>query len=129
MRRRLKVGTIARARQLRDGKPETEGLLWWKLREANRDGYHFRRQVPLHGYFLDFAEHSAKLAIELDGRQHDEAHQRKHDAKRDEVIAKEGYHVLRFWNDEVRRNLDGVVEAILRNVDQRRPRLAQQERH
>jgi very-short-patch-repair endonuclease len=55
MRKRLKAGTIERARQLRNSRPDTERLLWWKLRELNARGYHFRRQIPMRGYFLDFA--------------------------------------------------------------------------
>jgi very-short-patch-repair endonuclease len=98
-----------------------ERLLWWKLRGFNARGYHFRRQVPLRDYFLDFAEHSAHLGIELDGGQHGADEHRAHDAVRDRVLTSEGYFVLRFWNHEVRRNLDGVVETIVRTVDARRP--------
>jgi very-short-patch-repair endonuclease len=121
MRKRLKTGTIERARRLRDSRGATEGLLWWKLRELNARGYHFRRQVPMRGYFLDFAEHSGRVAIELDGGQHGFRENIAHDAKRDEVIAAEGYSVLRFWNNEVRENLDGMIETILREIAKRRP--------
>jgi very-short-patch-repair endonuclease len=109
------------ARRLRGNMPKAEGLLWWKLRDLNRHGFHFRRQVPIRGYFADFAEHSAKLVVELDGSQHgtDEHHNR--DIVRDRVIAAEGYCVLRFWNDDVLRNLDAVVETIMRCAEQRRP--------
>jgi very-short-patch-repair endonuclease len=85
MRKRLKAGTIERARRLRDSRGATEGLLWWKLRELNLHGYHFRRQVPMRGYFLDFAEHSGRIAIELDGSQHGFRENIAHDAKRDAV--------------------------------------------
>jgi very-short-patch-repair endonuclease len=70
MRKTLKPEVIARARQLRNDRPDMERLLWWTLRAFNRFGYHFRRQVPLKGYFLDFAEHKSKVTIELDGEQH-----------------------------------------------------------
>ena len=110
-----------RARHLRGKMPDAERLLWWKLREANRNGFHFRRQVPIRGYFADFAEHSAKLALELDGDQHGEAGRHAHDAARDRVIVAEGYCVLRFPNEQVFRDLDGVTEAIVQRVLQRRP--------
>jgi very-short-patch-repair endonuclease len=87
------------ARRLRGEMPDAERLLWWRLREANRNGFHFRRQVPIRGYFADFAEHSAKVIIELDGSQHGDTSRHTHDAVRDCVIAAEGYCVLRFPND------------------------------
>jgi very-short-patch-repair endonuclease len=121
MRKRLKAGTVERARRLRASRPDMERLLWWKLRALNAHGYHFRRQVPVRGYFLDFAEHSARLAIELDGGQHGLREHMAHDAARDRAIEEEGYRVLRFWNNDVRETLDGVVEAIVREIDQRRP--------
>ncbi|MBS0279469.1 MAG: DUF559 domain-containing protein [Proteobacteria bacterium] len=121
MRKRLKAGTIKRARRLRASRPDMERLLWWKLRALNAHGYHFRRQVPMRGYFVDFAEHSGRLAIELDGSQHGLRGNLAHDAARDRAIEEEGYRVLRFWNAEVVRNLDGILETILREIDQRRP--------
>jgi very-short-patch-repair endonuclease len=96
-----------------------ERLLWWKLREFNRIGYHFRRQVPILRYFLDFAEHNARVAIELDGTQHGVQSNSRHDAVRDKAIASEGYLVLRFWNNDVRRDLDRVVDVIMREVEAR----------
>jgi very-short-patch-repair endonuclease len=110
-----------RARQLRGEMPEAERLLWWKLREANRNGFHFRRQVPIRGYFADFAEHTSKVVVELDGDQHGTDRHRAYDAVRDSVIAEEGYCVLRFPNQQVFRDLDGVTESIMRCVLQRRP--------
>jgi len=121
MRTRLKSGTRERARQLRREMPKAEGLLWWKLRELNRHGFHFRRQAPIRSYFADFAEHSARIAIELDGSQHGAIEHYERDIVRDRVLSQEGYLVLRFWNDEVLRDLDRVVETILREAERRRP--------
>ena len=114
------VSTRDRARALRSQMPKAEGLLWWKLRELNRHGFHFRRQAPIRAYFADFAEHSVKLVVELDGDQHgtDEHHERDH--VRDRVIAAEGYCVLRFWNHDVLHDLQGVVDTIMRRAEQRR---------
>lgn len=98
-----------------------EGLLWWKLREANRNGFHFRRQVPLRGYYADFAEHGVRLIIELDGDQHGTDANREHDRIRDLALSGEGYLILRFANNEVLWELDRVFETILRAATQRRP--------
>jgi very-short-patch-repair endonuclease len=110
-----------RARSLRSQMPKAEGLLWWKLRALNRHGFHFRRQVPIRGYFADFAEHSTKLVVELDGDQHGIEEHHERDRVRDRVIAAEGYCVLRFWNQDVLRGLDNVVETIMRHAELRRP--------
>ena len=119
--RKSKPELLNRARQLRRDMPKAEGLLWWKLRALNQHGFHFRRQVPIRGYFADFADHGAKLVIELDGEQHgaDESHE--YDTIRDRLISTEGYRVLRFWNHEVLPDLETVVESILREAEHRRP--------
>ena len=85
----------------------------WRLLRENFRTARFRHQVPLRHYIADFASHSAKLVIEIDGGQHDEAG----DAFRTGVIESEGYRVLRFWNNDVLGNPDGVlavVDAVLR---------------
>jgi very-short-patch-repair endonuclease len=121
MRKPKKPGTIHRSRELRSVQTDMEGLLWWKLRELNKHGYHFRRQVPLRGYFLDFAEHSARIAIELDGGQHGTDQAVEYDAIRDRAIGAEGYLVLRFLNEDIRTNLNRIVELIVYEADLRRP--------
>jgi very-short-patch-repair endonuclease len=90
-----------------------ERKLWRMLRESFRD-YHFRRQVPIRHYITDFASHRAKLVIEVDGGQHNGVV----DAQRTSVIQDEGYRVIRFWNNEVLGNPDGVwtvIDVVLRN--------------
>jgi len=121
MRTRIPHGETLRAREHRAKPTDAEGLLWWKLRALDRRGYHFRRQVPFKGYYLDFAKHSASLAIELDGSQHGSSDQREHDMVRDSVITSEGYCVMRFANHEVFQDLERVIEAILHAVAERRP--------
>ena len=69
---------------------------------------HFRHQVPLGPYYADFASHAARLIIEVDGSQHGE----ERDAARTHFLEGEGYRVLRFWNNEVLGNLDGVLRTI-----------------
>jgi very-short-patch-repair endonuclease len=89
-----------------------EQKLWWKLRELAPGGSHFRRQATIGPYFADFACHTTKLVIEIDGGQHNMATQLKRDVKRDAYLRRNGYRVLRFWNNEVRGNVDGVLSVI-----------------
>jgi len=112
---------IAKARLLRQGATEFEKRLWWKLRELNQTGYHFRRQAPFRGYTLDFVEHSARLVIELDGSQHGEDENRARDEFRDRILEAHGYRTLRFWNTDVIENIDGVIEGIIRALQHRPP--------
>ena len=79
--------------------------------------WHFRKQVPLRHFIADFASHRAKLVIEVDGGQHEAAK----DAPRTQVIQDEGYRVLRFWNNEVLGNPDGVWTMIEAALYERHP--------
>ncbi|MGE5562151.1 MAG: endonuclease domain-containing protein [Bacillota bacterium] len=106
-------GAVRRARRLRSEMTDAERRLWRMLWESFQD-HHFRRQVPIRHFIADFASHRAKLVIEVDGGQHSEAA----DAARTRVIHQEGYRVLRFWNNEVLGNPDGVwtvIDAALRD--------------
>jgi len=87
--------------------------LWGGLKRLHPEGYHFRRQRPFKGYFLDFLCIDRKLVIELDGGHHNEPRQMEHDGIRDALLARAGYLVLRFPNSAVRTNLDGVIHTIL----------------
>jgi very-short-patch-repair endonuclease len=90
---------------------QAERKLWWNLRHrVALPGSYFRRQVHLGRYIVDFANHGLKIVIELDGGQH--ATQHKQDAMRTKFLEAEGYRVLRFWNNEVLGNIDGVLEVI-----------------
>jgi very-short-patch-repair endonuclease len=94
---------------------EAEQKLWWHLRHRlGLDGTHFRRQVRFGNYIADFVSHGAKLVIEVDGGQHDE--QSSADAQRSKFIEGQGYRVLRFWNNDVLKNIDGVLEEVRRVV-------------
>src|SRR5271157_4711742 len=73
-------------------------------------GYKFRRQVPIGRYIADFVCHEARLIVEIDGGQPDRSSPRE--AERSEFLQNEGYRALRFWNNEVLANLDGVHETI-----------------
>ncbi|HEX8366233.1 MAG TPA: endonuclease domain-containing protein [Allosphingosinicella sp.] len=103
----LAPAALARARALRRDMTPAEPRLWSALRATFRDA-HFRHQVPLGPYYPDFASHRARLVIEVDGGQHSQAR----DAERTRFLEGEGYRVLRFWNNEVMENLDGVLQVI-----------------
>ena len=90
-----------------------EVKLWPQLKFLNQDGNHFRRQAPVDGYILDFAEFSRRLVIEVDGSQHGFDAGQAHDAVRDAHFSKAGFRVLRFWNIDVDTNMDGVIDTIL----------------
>jgi very-short-patch-repair endonuclease len=92
---------------LRRNATDAEKLLWKCLREQLPSAK-FRRQVPFGPYFADFASHSVRLIIELDGGQHDEAT----DAVRTAFLQEEGYRVIRFWNHDVMQNPEGIMAAI-----------------
>ena len=106
---RLPSGTISRARELRRNETDAEKVLRRALR-ASFPNAKFRRQVPFGPYFVDFLCFSSKLIVEIDGSQHVEA--ADYDSRRTHYLEAEGYRVLRFWNNEVLENLDGVLTAI-----------------
>ncbi len=108
----LAYRTIA-ARRLRHEATDVERRLWHALR-ASTLPWKLRRQHPIGRRIVDFACPSGKLAIELDGGQHDAEAQA--DARRTAEIAEHGYRVIRFWNNEVIDNLDGVLETIRREL-------------
>lgn len=108
-----------RARHLRREETRHERLLWGKLRANRLGGLHFRRQAPLGPFVVDFLCHAATLVVELDGGGHTAAATERSDRTRDRFLAREGFAVLRFWNDEVLRNLDGVTETILATASAR----------
>ena len=101
-----------RARQLRHTMTRAETLLWRYIKANRIDGLSFRRQVPMRGYIADFVCHSACLIVELDGESHDFESRTRYDTKRDQWFVTQGYEVLRFTNEQVLTNLEGVVETI-----------------
>ncbi len=100
------------ARDLRKNMTDAEQLLWQCLRGKQLDGFKFRRQHPLERFVLDFYCVSAKLAIELDGGQHNTDDVKAKDAERTAYLERHGIRVIRFWNHEVFENLEGVLTRI-----------------
>jgi len=105
-----------RARSLRQSKTNAENRMWYFLRDRRLNGYKFVRECVLGPYIADFVCREKKLIIEVDGGQHMDA--AEYDKQRTENLAKDGYRVLRFWNDEVFINIQGVLEAILNAVEE-----------
>jgi very-short-patch-repair endonuclease len=100
------------ARELRRRMTIAESKLWWHLRRRALFGVKFRRQHPIGGFIVDFYCDERMLAIELDGGGHADAAKRASDAGRSAELALRGVRVLRFWNNEVLENLDGVLRRI-----------------
>jgi very-short-patch-repair endonuclease len=100
------------ARRLRLNATDAETRLWRHLRQLPIYGTHFRRQVPIGPYIVDFACMAIKLVIEVDGSQHGTGQNVASDDKRTLWLEGAGYRVIRFWNNEIAGNIDGVLEAI-----------------
>lgn len=100
------------ARHLRKNMTDAERALWRVLRCYKDRGFHFRRQVPLGKYIADFACHSARLIIEVDGGQHGTDKGIAADAVRTAWLEGQGYRVMRFWNTDVLQNIAGVTQSI-----------------
>ena len=104
------------AKAMRADATRAENMLWQALRRSQLEGFKFKRQVPLDGYILDFVCFDCKLIVEADGGQHSQS---ARDQARDRHFAAEGFETLRFWNDEVDKNLDGVCTHILHRLNAR----------
>ena len=109
------------ARSLRKRMTRQEVKLWMHLRELRRLGYHFRRQSPLSPYVVDFECRRARLIVEVDGGQHSIVTHLRRDAVRDRHLQNSGYRVLRFWNNQVDRELEGIMTIIPEALEERHP--------
>jgi len=87
--------------------------LWAKLRELRSLGYHFRRQSPLLRYIVDFECRRTRLVVEVDGHQHGFELSQRRDSIRDRMLEGAGYQVMRFSNNQVDREMEGVLETVL----------------
>ena len=101
---------VATARKLRRSSTDVERKLWHRIRDKQVEGFRFRRQRPIGRFIVDFICLDARLIVELDGGQHAESV--AHDQKRSAFLHERGYRVLRFWNNEVIENIEGVLERL-----------------
>jgi very-short-patch-repair endonuclease len=93
-----------------------EWRLWYRLRAHRFAGHKFKRQVPIGAYVVDFACLNRKLIVEVDGSQHAAS---ARDAKRDAWLKAHGFEIMRFWNNDVLQNTDGVLELIVIALNER----------
>ena len=98
------------ARTMRRISTDAEQKLWFLLRDRRLDGIKFRRQAPFKNYILDFVCFERKLVVEIDGGQHSDSGK---DQARDDFLRAEGFHVARYWNNDVLRNPEGVLIDLL----------------
>ncbi len=109
---------IEHARDLREQATMAERRLWQQLRDRKL-GVKFRRQHPVGRFILDFACEELKLGIELDGGQHNQERGLIYDAERTAMLEKSGWKILRFWNNEVMENPEGVYAVIAQTVNKK----------
>jgi len=110
----IKPGLNKLAKNLRTNQTDAEKLLWKNLKSKQLTNTKFRRQQPIGNYIVDFLSFNKQLIIELDGGQHAELKER--DQERDKWLAGQGFRVLRFWNNDVLQNIEGVLETIMGKI-------------
>ena len=101
------------AKALRSNMTDAERRLWYLLRAHRFRGYKFKRQLPVGPYIVDFICLAERLIIEVDGGQHVDS---QSDLHRDHWLKDQGFRVLRFWNNEVLNNSDGVLEVLIKHL-------------
>ena len=105
------------AKHLRKNSTDAEKFLWTHIRNRQLEGWKFRRQTPVGKYIVDFACAELRLVVEIDGGQHSE--QVLYDLGRTRYLQSKGYKVVRFWNNEVLGNIEGVLESLTLTLSQR----------
>jgi very-short-patch-repair endonuclease len=108
---RVSTKQLENAKELRREMTPAENILWNHLKANRLDGLHFRRQQIVHGYFADFYCHQHELIVEVDGEIHEL--QKEYDAEREEYLNGLGFRIIRFKNDEITKNLKGVLQKIV----------------
>jgi very-short-patch-repair endonuclease len=111
--------TIELAKHLRKKSTPTEKLLWERLRRNNISGVKFRRQHPIGFYIADFYCHELQLVIEIDGPIHNTAQHKEYDFNRDAEMERMGVQILRFTNNEVKNQIDKVMNKIRQEIKSR----------
>ena len=115
-RRRISPRSLQKARELRKTPTTAESTLWRALRNRNLK-HKFRRQYPIDCFIVDFYCPKVKLCIEIDGGIHYEADQASYDAARTTFLEQRGLKVIRFTNDDVRFNINAVIDEIVREIE------------
>ncbi len=108
-----------KARELRSNMTKQELKVWSLIRDRKFYGYRFLRQYPIGNYIVDFICRSKKIIIEIDGGQHNEPENIEYDKCRTEYLEWKGYKVIRFWNNDIDKNLLGVYRILQEKFDVR----------
>lgn len=108
------MNNIDLARRLRKNLTSQERILWQLFRNHNFYGYEIRRQSPIGKYIVDFVCREKKIIIEIDGGQHNTPDNILADEQRTKYFEAKGYKVIRFWNNEITKNIDGVYQKLKR---------------
>jgi very-short-patch-repair endonuclease len=108
-------------RELRRNQTEAEKMLWAHLRNKQFYGMKFFRQYSIGPYILDFYSPTIKLAVELDGGQHNQSENKEYDLARSEYLRAQSIDVIRFWNHEVLLNMQGVLAELALKVTPHNP--------
>ncbi len=101
------------ALRMRKEPTEAEKLVWQKIRARQINGLKFRRQYPVDGCIPDFVCFEPKVIVEIDGGQH---HENAADKLRDDYFHSQGFKVVRFWNNDVLENIDGVLDRLVASL-------------
>ena len=109
--------STSKARELRKNMTTQERKLWSILRKKSLNNLKFRRQYPIGDYIVDFICHEKNLIIEVDGGQHNENKNKIYDEVRTKFLESKGFKVIRFWNNEIDENIEGVYFEILRVLE------------
>ena len=100
------------ARELRKNMTPQERKLWNKIRNKQFYNLSFRRQYPIGEYIVDFICREIKLIIEIDGGQHNFQNNIEYDERRTKFLNSLGYNVVRFWNNDIDKNIEGVIQYL-----------------
>jgi len=111
------------AQRLRAAMTDEERILWRHLWRIPVEDTHFRRQASVGIYFPDFISHRLKLIVEVDGAHHSLDDPQRHDERRTRWFESQGYRVIRFWNHEIKNELDSVLDTIYAAVEERKSHL------
>ena len=110
--RKVSKSLGSNAKRLRGTMTDAEKRLWAAVRAHRFHGFHFRRQVPIAGHVVDFVCQERRLIVEVDGATHSTDAEQARDGVRSMRLAAEGYRIVRFWNDDVYRDLPGVLDRL-----------------
>ncbi|WP_041320341.1 endonuclease domain-containing protein [Hyphomicrobium denitrificans] len=104
------------ARSLRKNRTGAERELWSRFRELKQAGFKFRQQAPIDRFIVDFVCFAKRLIVEVDGATHGTESETLQDSDRQQYLVQQGFRVVRFLNDDVFRNVDGVMDTIIQEL-------------